>query len=85
MPEIAAFDGIRVCMFYAPREHEPAHFHAYHGGEEAIFDLQDLQMTKGSLRAAQRSAVRAWAKAHAAELADRWNCAMAGLPIERIG
>jgi hypothetical protein len=85
MPEIAVFDGIRVCMFYAPKEHEPAHFHAYYGGDEAIFDLESLGMARGSLRAAQRRAVQTWAKAHAAELAARWSCAMAGLPIERIG
>jgi hypothetical protein len=85
MPEIAVIDGIRVCMFYAPREHEPAHFHAYHGSDEAIFDLQSLEVTGGSLRATQRSAVQTWAKEHAAELADRWSCAMAGQPIVRIG
>jgi hypothetical protein len=33
VPIIAAFFGIVVRMFY--REHEPAHFHAEHQGQQA--------------------------------------------------
>lgn len=37
MPIIAVFFGIVVRMFY--KEHEPAHFHAEHQGQQAKFDF----------------------------------------------
>jgi hypothetical protein len=34
MPIISAFYGIMIRMFY--KEHEPAHFHAEHGGQHCV-------------------------------------------------
>ena len=36
VPEISRFFGIVIRMFY--REHEPAHFHAEHQGQQGKFD-----------------------------------------------
>jgi Domain of unknown function (DUF4160) len=37
MPIISTFFGIVIRMFY--KEHEPAHFHAEHAGQQAKFDF----------------------------------------------
>lgn len=37
MPIISTFFGIVIRMYY--KEHEPAHFHAEHSGEQATFDF----------------------------------------------
>ena len=37
MPIISTFFGILIRMYY--KEHEPAHFHAEHGGLRATFDF----------------------------------------------
>jgi hypothetical protein len=84
VPVVAEFDGIKAYIYYAPREHGPPHFHAICGDQEAVLDMRALEITAGSLRRAQRNAVRAWAGAREAELAERWRCAMEGLQIERI-
>lgn len=53
MPEISRFFGIVIRMYY--REHNPPHFHATYGADEAQFDLDSLQLMEGQLNArAQR-------------------------------
>jgi hypothetical protein len=37
VPITSAFFGIVIRMYY--KEHEPAHFHAERGGQQAKFDL----------------------------------------------
>jgi len=51
--------GIRIDMYY--RDHNPPHFHAIHGDDEALFRIADLGIEKGSLPAADEHAVRVWA------------------------
>jgi len=59
MPCIARLGGIRIDMYY--RDHNPPHFHAIHGDDEALFRIADLGIEKGSLPAADEHAVRVWA------------------------
>ncbi len=47
MPEISRFFGIVIRMFY--RDHEPAHFHAIYGEDEALFELDTLAIYRGAL------------------------------------
>ena len=47
MPIISVFFGIVIRMFY--REHEPAHFHAEHQGQQGKFDL-DGKMIAGNIQ-----------------------------------
>jgi hypothetical protein len=47
MPEISRFYGISIYLY--PREHPPAHFHAFYGDVEAVFDIATLQVMEGSL------------------------------------
>lgn len=81
-PIISAFFGIVIRMYY--KEHEPAHFHAEHGGQQAKFDFAgELIAGEISSRRALRQ-VRAWAQLHRAELDANWAKMKAGQPLEAI-
>jgi hypothetical protein len=47
MPEISRFFGIIIRMFY--NDHEPAHFHALYGEDEALIEVETLAVLRGSL------------------------------------
>jgi hypothetical protein len=82
VPIISAFFGIVIRMFY--REHEPAHFHAEHQGQQASFDLEG-QLLAGEIRS--RTAVRLireWASLHRAQIEANWARMKAGEPLEKI-
>jgi len=82
MPIISAFFGIVIRMYY--KEHEPAHFHADHAGQQAKFDFGG-EVIAGAI--ASRSAlrrIRAWAELHRAELDSNWAKMKAGQPLEAI-
>ena len=82
MPIISVFFGIVIRMFY--REHEPAHFHAEHQGQQAKFDL-DGKMIAGNMQSrTARRLVREWASAHRRELENNWKSMKASRPLERI-
>ncbi|MGD0430084.1 MAG: DUF4160 domain-containing protein [Acetobacteraceae bacterium] len=70
MPTIAIVDGVKIQMFY--NDHTPAHFHAILGGNEMLVAISDLDVIRGSLPAARRRRVLAWAAQHQAELALNW-------------
>jgi hypothetical protein len=88
MPELSRFFGIIIRMYMeigAP--HHLPHFHAYYQDDEAVFSLQPIDLTAGSLPRRQRRLVEAWAELHEAELLDDWQRLQAGqtpLPIEPL-
>ncbi|MGH2645632.1 MAG: DUF4160 domain-containing protein [Chitinophagaceae bacterium] len=47
MPQISAFLGIVIKMFY--REHNPPHFHAEYGEFEGLIDIEKLELWAGYL------------------------------------
>lgn len=82
MPIISAFFGIVIRMFY--QEHEPAHFHAEHQGQQAKFDLRG-KLIAGEIRSkAARRLIAQWALAHQADLEANWARMKAGETLERI-
>jgi hypothetical protein len=82
MPIISAFFGIVIRMFY--KEHEPAHFHAEHGGQRAKFDFDGVILV-GEIRSRKASArIRAWAQLHRSELEANWEKMKVGRPLESI-
>ena len=48
MPEISRFYGIVIKMFH--NDHPPPHFHAEHGGDQMIVDIETLGVIAGKLR-----------------------------------
>ena len=47
MPRISEFFGIAIYMYY--REHQPPHFHAIYGDEEALVAVESLSVIAGRL------------------------------------
>jgi hypothetical protein len=43
------FYGIIIRMYCAPAEHNPPHIHAYYQDYKAIIDIQQCEITEGSL------------------------------------
>ena len=70
MPEIARFFGIVIKMFFDV--HNPAHFHASYGDDEALIEIQTLAVFAGHLPPRVLGLVIEWATLHQQELMDDW-------------
>ena len=85
MPELSRFYGIIIRMYLeAGGQHHLPHFHAYHGDDVAVYQIQPVELISGILPRRQARLVEAWAELHGAELIADWNRLQAGqspLPI----
>jgi hypothetical protein len=82
MPRVSQFFGIAITMYY--NGHNPPHFHARHGNDEALIDLTTLETLNGGLPRRAYGLVLEWAAAHRLELSSNWEKARAGLPLDPI-
>jgi hypothetical protein len=82
MPEISRFLGIVIRMF--PGDHNPPHFHAIYGDDEALIEIQRLSVFAGRLSPRVLGLVMEWATLHQRELLEDWNRARNRRPLERI-
>ena len=82
MPEISRFFGIIITMNY--NDHAPPHFHARYGGDQALVDIQTLQVLAGRLAPRIIGLVVEWALQHREELLEDWRLASQGAPLNRI-
>lgn len=71
MPTLSVFYGIVIQMFW--RDHSPPHFHALYGEYEALIDVRDLRVLRGSLPRRALALVLEWAEEHRDELREDWN------------
>lgn len=71
MPEISRFFGISIRMYHD--EHNPPHFHAIYGNDEAVFGIQPLAVLYGKVSGRTIALVMEWAAMHQDELMDNWN------------
>jgi hypothetical protein len=71
MPEISRFFGIVVKMFFD--DHNPPHFHALYGREEALIEIRTLAVFAGRLPPRVLGLVIEWATVHQQELLDDWH------------
>ncbi|MDA0205359.1 MAG: DUF4160 domain-containing protein [Acidobacteria bacterium] len=82
MPAISRFFGIVIAMFYA--DHNPPHFHARYGEQEAVVEIDTLALLAGKLSPKARALVVEWAAMHQDELRKNWNRARRGEALEAI-
>jgi len=82
MPEISRFFGIIITMNY--NDHAPPHFHARYGGDQALVDIQTLQLLAGHLAPRIIGLVVEWALQHREELLEDWQLASQSAPLNRI-
>lgn len=71
MPTISLFYGIVIQMFW--QDHAPPHFHALYAEHEALIDLRELRVIRGSLPRRALALVLEWAVEHRDELMEDWN------------
>lgn len=72
MPEISRFEGIIIRMFFRG-EHNPPHFHAFHGDNVAVFSIKSGQMIEGDFPTKKAALVTAWTILHQDDLIKNWN------------
>ncbi len=85
MPRLSQFYGIVVYMYW--RDHNPPHFHAIYGGDEALVAIADGSFLAGSLPRTAARLVREWTALHRDELAENWERAQVTdtlLPIDPL-
>jgi len=82
MPKISEFFGIAIYMYY--REHQPPHFHAIYGDEEALIGIDSLSVIKGKLSPRATGLVMEWASIYKEELLRDWAMAESQLPLGKI-
>ena len=71
MATISVFDGIVIQMFR--RDHGAPHFHALYAEHEALGELRDCHVIRGSLPERATTLVLEWASEHLDELMENWN------------
>jgi len=71
MPTISTFFGVVIQMFWT--EHGPPHFHAVYAEHEAIIDIRELRVTRGSLPRRALALVLEWATEHREALLEDWD------------
>ena len=73
MPELSRFFGIIIRMYLeAGAQHHIPHFHAYYGGEAAVFSIEPVELIAGDVPKKQRRLIEAWAELHIEELRQDW-------------
>lgn len=82
MPEISRFFGIVIRMFFF--DHDPPHFHASYGGQEAQIEIEAIGLLRGDLPPRVLALVVEWGKLHEAELMENWRRLHADEPPSRI-
>jgi hypothetical protein len=81
VPVISRFYGIVIAMYF--NDHNPPHFHARYSGYEALFDFAGT-IIDGELPGRAAKFVEEWINLHPAELADNWQRARTGQPLNYI-
>ena len=76
MPEISSFFGIKCSMYFL--DHNPPHFHVDYAGDEALIDIQNASVLRGTLPTKQLKLVLGWCVLRRAELMDDWELVKVG-------
>lgn len=69
-------------MYY--NDHSPSHFHAEYAEDEAVYEIDTIEVIRGRLPRRAHALVVEWISLNRAELKENWDKARAGLPLQRI-
>lgn len=70
MPRVSEFYGIVIYMYFL--DHNPPHFHALYGTDEALVSIASGETIRGSLPRTAGRLVEQWRSEHVAELLANW-------------
>ncbi|MCA1691092.1 MAG: DUF4160 domain-containing protein, partial [Actinobacteria bacterium] len=79
VPRLSEFYGIVVYMYW--HDHQPPHFHAIYGSDEALVRIADGTFLAGSLPRTAARLVRERAELRKSALLDNWDRAQAPAPL----
>jgi hypothetical protein len=65
-------------MYYAPKEHNPPHIHAYYQDFKSTIGVKDCEIIEGQLPARQLRLIQAWIEIHRDELLANWKLCQNG-------
>lgn len=82
MPRISAFFGIVIWMYY--NDHQPPHFHATYGEQEALILIGSGDLYQGQLSRRALRLVQEWEELHRTELMTNWELARHAQPLLAI-
>ena len=82
MPTICVFYGIVIKMYW--NDHAPPHFHVEYSEYRAIYSIQTLEITRGSLPRRAHALVLEWAALHRTELMEDWQLCDSKQPPKKI-
>ena len=82
MPEISRFFGILIKMFFD--DHNPPHFHAFYGEDQALVDIRTLSVFAGHLPPRALGLVIEWATLHKQELLENWRRTRDQEPLAKV-
>jgi Domain of unknown function (DUF4160) len=71
MPEVARSYGIGIKIFFG--DHPPPHFHAIYGENNALVNIETLEVFEGDLPIRAEKLVLEWATLYQIELLHMWN------------
>lgn len=84
MPELCRFEGIVIKLLYNDTvQHNKPHIHVYYGEYQASIGM-DGELLAGSLPMRQLKMIVGWLALHEDETYAAWNCAVRGIPFEKI-
>ena len=69
-------------MFF--NDHDPPHFHAAYGDDEALIAVETVELIRGMLPRRAMILVLDWALIHRDELRELWQRARQGYPLTPI-
>jgi hypothetical protein len=78
MPTISMFFGIIIRMYFAPKEHNPPHIHAYYQNFRATFFIETGDIQNGEMPSRQQRMIQAWIEIHKEELQANWQLCQNG-------
>ncbi|MCK9214755.1 MAG: DUF4160 domain-containing protein [Rhodoferax sp.] len=70
MPTICLFYGILVKMYWD--DHAPPHFHVEYAEYRAQYQIETLELLRGTLPRRAHALILEWAALHRAELMENW-------------
>ncbi|MEM8558818.1 MAG: DUF4160 domain-containing protein, partial [Bacteroidota bacterium] len=76
------FYGIVIYLYYA--DHNPPHFHAVYGGQQAEINIRTGDVMVGVLPKRALRLISEWGEAYREELLANWERARAGQPLQSI-
>ncbi len=78
MPTISMFFGIIIRMYYAPKEHNPPHIHAYYQDYKISISIEEIEVMDGKIPDRQMRLIQAWIEIHRDELLANWKLCQNG-------